>query len=180
MPATLEKAPHDAVRVTIPVGGMTCAACQASVQRALAKEPGVLDAAVNLMTESAAITFDPAVTTPAALVGAIQRTGYEADLPSSGREAVAEQDARDLAHANEYAALRRKAIVSGIIGVIAMLASMPLMAASPHGHVATDPFTQWVMGALTPPLRAAVPWLFAIDPRVLSWALFAVTLFVKA
>src|SRR5687768_18118640 len=98
MAATLETPAAPSARVTIPVGGMTCAACQASVQRALSKELGVLDAAVNLMTESAAVTFDPAVTTPAVLVGAIQRTGYEAELPSQDRDAPAQQDARDRAH----------------------------------------------------------------------------------
>jgi Cu+-exporting ATPase len=149
--ATLEKSAPNAVRVTIPVGGMTCAACQATVQRALSKEPGVLDAAVNLMTESAAVTFDPAVTTPATLVGAIQRTGYEAELPSFDRDAFAEQDARDLAHATEYEALRRKAIVSGIIGVIAMLASMAFMDASAHPRV--------------------LPWsLLAVTGFVMAWA----------
>jgi Cu+-exporting ATPase len=113
--------------VTLPVSGMTCASCQASVQRALVREPGVLDAAVNLVTESAAVTFDPAVTTPAALVDAIQRTGYEARLPAIDQDALAEEEARDRAQAQEYEALRRKAIISGVIGVIAMTASMWFM-----------------------------------------------------
>ena len=43
--------------IRIPVTGMTCAACQARVQSALAREPGVADASVNLMMESAAVTF---------------------------------------------------------------------------------------------------------------------------
>jgi P-type Cu+ transporter len=132
MTATLEKSHDEAVRVTIPVGGMTCAACQASVQRALSKEPGVLDAAVNLMTESAAVTFDPAVTTPAALVGAIQRTGYDAALPSRDGESFADQEVRDQGQAREYETLRRKAIVSGIVGAIAMLASMTMMDGVAH------------------------------------------------
>ena len=127
MSTTLERPADGAVRVTIPVGGMTCAACQASVQRALSREPGVLDASVNLMTESAAVTFDPGVTTPAALVGAIQRTGYEAELPAPDRDMIAEQDVRDRAQAQEYAVLKRKAIVSGIIGALAMAISMPMM-----------------------------------------------------
>ncbi len=131
MTTTLERPSQGTVRVTIPVGGMTCAACQASVQRALSREPGVLDASVNLMTESAAVTFDPSVTTPTTLVGAIQRTGYEAELPVPDREMIAEQDARDRAQAKEYAALKRKAIVSGIIGALAMAISMPMMHAPP-------------------------------------------------
>ncbi len=132
MAATLDRPPTPRARVTIPVGGMTCAACQASVQRALSKEPGVLDVSVNLMTESAAVTFDPAVTTPATLVGAIQRTGYEAELPSLTPDAFAEQEARDRGQAHEYQTLKRKAIVSGITGAIAMAVSMSAMGAAMH------------------------------------------------
>src|SRR5918999_5428507 len=178
MPATLEKSARPTVRVTIPVGGMTCAACQASVQRALSKEPGVVDAAVNLMTENAAVTFDPALTSPETLVGAIQRTGYQAQLPTTDSEAISAQEERDRAQAAEFESLRRKAIVSGVIGILAMVASMPLMSMTAHGHAASDPFTQWVMRALTPSLRAVAPWLYTMNPRLLSWSLFAVTLFV--
>ncbi|HVS61377.1 MAG TPA: heavy metal-associated domain-containing protein [Gemmatimonadaceae bacterium] len=45
--------------ISFPVTGMTCAACQARVQRALAAEPGVIDASVNLVTKSAAVRYDP-------------------------------------------------------------------------------------------------------------------------
>ena len=41
--------------VTLPVTGMSCAACQARVQRALEQTPGVEDASVNLLLNSAAI-----------------------------------------------------------------------------------------------------------------------------
>lgn len=135
MAATLEPPAAPPARVTIPVGGMTCAACQASVQRALSKEPGVLDASVNLMTESAAVTFDPEVTTPSALVGAIRRTGYDAALPSPARDTFAEQEARERDQAREYESLRRKAIVSGLTGGVAMLASMPMMGGATHPGV---------------------------------------------
>jgi P-type Cu+ transporter len=49
-PATLE-------RVTIPISGMTCAACQSFIQRTLAGEAGVQDASVNLMLHNATVTF---------------------------------------------------------------------------------------------------------------------------
>ncbi|MDQ4079641.1 MAG: cation transporter, partial [Gemmatimonadota bacterium] len=177
MPA-VKDAPRGATRIALSVGGMTCAACQATVQRALSKQPGVLDASVNLMTESAAVTFDPAVTTPDAIVGTIQRVGYEAEIPPAERDLAAVQEELDRTRTAEYQKARRKAIVSGIIGVVAMIISIPLMAASPHGHVATDPFTAWVMRSLGPALREVAPWIFAIDPRVLSWSLFAATVFV--
>jgi P-type Cu+ transporter len=164
-------------QVTIPVGGMTCAACQAHVQKALAAQPGVRDAAVNLMMGSASITFDPSVIRPPQLVQAIRDTGYDADVPAAVVDVVAEQDARDRAQDAEYRSLRVKAVASGAAGLAAMIASMPLMAGTAHGHQGTaDPFMRWVMGWLTPPLQAAVPALYSADPATLSWLLLGLTL----
>jgi len=167
-----------AERVRIPVGGMTCAACQARVQKALAKQPGVTDASVNLMMKQATVAFDPTVITPDRLVETIRKTGYEAELASPDQTAFEEQAARDQAQAEEFAELRRKAIVSGVVGVLAMVFSMPLMAANEHAGMGTvaDPFMRWAMTTLTPALRAVTPWAYALDPRLLSYALLAATL----
>ncbi len=62
--ATTTETRTEAERVTIPVSGMTCAACSGRVQRTLEKQPGVAAAAVNLMTRNATVEFDPAATTP--------------------------------------------------------------------------------------------------------------------
>jgi Cu+-exporting ATPase len=113
--------------VVIPVTGMTCAACQSRVQRTLNKVPGVSDASVNLMMGNATVSYDPGTVRPDALVESIRSTGYGAELPVADRTAFEEQAARDLAQTEEFLELRRKAIVSGIIGVIAMIVSMPLM-----------------------------------------------------
>ena len=162
--------------ITLPVRGMTCAACQAHVQKALGAQPGVQDASVNLMLGNASIAFDPSVIAPEQLVQAIRDTGYEAELPARLVDVVAEQEARDHTQAEEYRDLRAKAIASGVAGAIAMVASMPLMAGATHadGNVA-DPFMRWVMGWLTPPMHAAMPWLYATDPRSLAWVLLALT-----
>ncbi len=114
------------VKVTIPVGGMTCAACQAGVQKALQRQPGVVDASVNLMTGSAAVTYDPALTRPEALVEAIRETGYEAEVPAAGRTAFEEQEVRDRAQEEEFRDLRAKALASGAVGLIAMFLPMRL------------------------------------------------------
>ncbi|MFN0097237.1 MAG: heavy metal translocating P-type ATPase [Gemmatimonadaceae bacterium] len=130
-----------AARTTrIPVTGMTCAACQARVQRTLQKHAGVSDATVNLMMGNATVTFDPATVSPDALVAAIRDTGYGAELPQDDRSAFEEQEARDAATAEEFKELRLKAIVSGVIGAAAMIA-MPWM----H-HVAWAP---WLLLVLT-------------------------------
>ena len=146
--------------VTIPVGGMTCAACQAHVQKALASQPGVRDASVNLMMASASVTFDPSVIAPQTLVETIRDTGYEAELPSAVVDVVAEQEARDQAQAHEYRTLRVKAIASGIAGAVAMAASMPLMTGMNTGHAAD-----------ASPWLASIPWvLLALTLATMGWA----------
>ena len=162
--------------ITVPVHGMTCAACQAHVQKALGAQPGVQDASVNLMMGNASIAFDPSVIAPQQLVQVIRDTGYEAELPALVVDVVAEQDARDHTQAQEYRSLRTKAIASSVAGAIAMVASMPLMAGATHASGnGADPFMHWVMGWLTSPVHAAVPWLYAIDPQSLAWMLLALT-----
>src|SRR5437868_5665587 len=121
MTATPSVATHsDTGRVVIDVTGMTCAACQARVQRTLAKTPGVVDASVNLMTANATVAYDPAVVSPDALVETIRGTGYGAELPAPARSAIDEQAARDAELAAEFRALRAKAVASGAVGVVAM------------------------------------------------------------
>src|SRR5215203_2928538 len=67
-------------QITIPVTGMTCASCVRRVERALSKKEGVAEASVNFAAEKASLTYDPAVTCPDELVGAIRDAGYGADV----------------------------------------------------------------------------------------------------
>jgi P-type Cu+ transporter len=171
--------PVEARHITLPVGGMTCAACQANVQRALSKAPGVERAAVNLMTHEATVTYDPRLASPESLVEAVNATGYSSRVPEVTTDTVREDEAREAAHAREYRDLIRKSVVSLALGVVAMLFSMPLMGgASGHAVHSADPLIAWTMRVVDPPLRAAVPWLYAIDPDVLRYALLAVSLLV--
>ncbi|HEX8944037.1 MAG TPA: heavy metal translocating P-type ATPase [Gemmatimonadaceae bacterium] len=167
-----------AQRVVIPVTGMTCAACEARVQRTLSKAPGVVGASVNLMMGNATVSFDPSATSPEILVDTIRETGYGAEVPTTERSAFEEQEARDRAQQDEFIELRRKAIASAVVGLIVMMASMPLMAAAAHGAQGTvaDPFMRWVMTSLTPVLRVALPWLYAVPTAALSFGLLALTL----
>jgi Cu+-exporting ATPase len=170
--------------IRIPVTGMTCAACSSRVQRTLQKEAGVADANVNLMMKTATVHFDPSTTSPERLVEAIRDTGYGAELASPGQTAFEEQEARDAAQAAEFLELKFKAILSGVLGAIMMLVSMPLMGAmrvgASHAHDTGDPFIRWSMSWLDPALRATMPWMYEISAPVLAYALLIATLFVMA
>ena len=104
-------------------------------------------AAVSLMTGEATVAFDPARTAPAALVDAIVETGYEAKLPEAGRSEFELQQERERMQAAEARELGVKAVVSLILGGIAMGLSM---------HSMADPAVRYV--------------LFAIAAFVMVWA----------
>ena len=70
-------------RLELPIEGMTCASCAARIERTLNKLDGV-SASVNYATEKAAVEYDPAQVTPAALVEAVEQVGYSARLPRAG------------------------------------------------------------------------------------------------
>ncbi len=170
--------------IALDITGMTCAACQANVQRALARQPGVTEAAVNLMTGVATVSIDPAETVaPAALIDAVEAIGYGASLPPAEQTAIDAEIRREGQQQGEARALRRRAVVSVTLGAVAMLVSMPLMvpASGPgghEGHQAADPFMRWAMQALTPALRTLLPALYLAPRESLLGLLLLATLVV--
>jgi Cu+-exporting ATPase len=110
--------------ITIPVTGMTCAACQARVQRALVRTSGVDDASVNLMMNNASVIYDPARASPAQLVDTIRATGYGAELPTATPSARRAQLEQDETRRDEFRSLRAKAGFALAVGVAEMAASM--------------------------------------------------------
>ena len=124
MTNTADSLTADTESCTIPVTGMTCAACSGRVQRTLEQTAGVTTANVNLMTGAATVAYDPEVTSPERLVDTIRSTGYGAELPvaeESGEELL---DAQDAARAGEIRELRRKFLVSAVVGVLMMVFGM--------------------------------------------------------
>ncbi|MEP6688490.1 MAG: heavy metal translocating P-type ATPase [Gemmatimonadales bacterium] len=120
---------------TIPVSGMTCAACSGRVQRTLEQAGGVASANVNLMTGAATVGYDPAVTSPVRLVETIRATGYGAELPraeGSGEELL---EAQDEARAGELRELRWKFAVSAAVAVGTMGLGMAPGAMAPAGDL---------------------------------------------
>lgn len=66
------------------VGGMTCAACQAHVDRAVSKLDGVQNVAVNLLAGSMLVDYDPTQVTPDDICTAVDRAGYSASPVDAG------------------------------------------------------------------------------------------------
>jgi Cu+-exporting ATPase len=131
-----EKPPVDATEVTIPVAGMTCAACVRRIEKALNRVDGVREAGVNLATEKARVLYDPSVTSLDQLRSAVQRAGYEAGEPpptpvaasvDGGVALVTAEDAHNLERQHEIDDLRRKWQLSLVVGALMMgLMYLPL------------------------------------------------------
>ena len=64
-----------ALRLDLPLAGMTCAACAARIEKSLNKLPGVA-ANVNFAAESALVTVQPGAISPAGVIEAIRKAGY--------------------------------------------------------------------------------------------------------
>jgi P-type Cu+ transporter len=75
-------------RAIFALEGMTCASCALSIEKALNKVSGVKEAGVNLATEQATVTYDPAQTSVEQLVQKVDAVGYQA-IPQTGSSAEA-------------------------------------------------------------------------------------------
>jgi P-type Cu+ transporter len=63
--------------VTLKVGGMMCATCVETIETALKALPGVLEANVNLGSETARVTYNPSLTPVEEMKKAIEDAGYQ-------------------------------------------------------------------------------------------------------
>src|SRR5437763_13582467 len=64
--------------VVFALEGLTCASCAMRIEKGLKKVPGVKDANVNLATEQATVTFDPAQTGIEQMIQKVEAVGYKA------------------------------------------------------------------------------------------------------
>ncbi|MDW8253480.1 MAG: heavy metal translocating P-type ATPase [Chloroflexota bacterium] len=115
---------EETVQLTLPIRGMTCAACVRRIEKALSKVEGVEAATVNLATEQATVRFDPQRVGRAELVRAVEAAGYSvaAELPEERDEPL---DPLAEAEAERQAELRQMFALF----VISFTVGMALMAA---------------------------------------------------
>ncbi|HYU27553.1 MAG TPA: copper-translocating P-type ATPase [Gemmatimonadales bacterium] len=101
-------------RIVLPIEGMTCASCAATVQEALAGATGVASAGVNFATNKAAIEYDAAQTNVGQLIKTVREAGY-----NCGKASVT-FGITDLHYAPSVAPLEKSlASVNGVIRAVA-------------------------------------------------------------
>ena len=132
-------------KVTLPVTGMSCAACAVSVESMLKSTAGVADAGVNYANQSAWVNFDPKSTNPAELDKVLQSIGYGFIINDDEDEVAAEQEKIQLKH---YRSLKRKTIWTGILSIPVVVIEMFFMDQSDTSM----PYVNYILMALTAPV----------------------------
>jgi P-type Cu+ transporter len=128
--------------VSIPVTGMTCAACAATIERALKKLPGVGEAGVNYATNRATISFDPSVLNLPIIVEAIRDVGYDIIETRPGDDDQLE-DVEQQAREREYRILRFRFALGAALAIPVVVLGM--------AHVSFSG-VNWVQLALSIPV----------------------------
>jgi Cu+-exporting ATPase len=145
-------------QVTLIIGGMTCAACSARVERAIKKLEGVETASVNLATEKATVIYTPQTLRLSSIKEAIEKAGYKV-LEVSKKGAVDEDKLRK---EREIKTLWIKFVVASSFGLPLLYIAM-----APMIKVVSLPFPL----ALAPnihPLAFALTQLALVIPVIIA------------
>ena len=146
----------DSQNVTIPIGGMTCAACANRVQKAIGKLEGIESVSVNFATEKATVTYIPQKVRLSAIRETIEKAGYKA-LEINKADAADEDRIRKQ---KEIRTLWIKFIVSAVF-------SLPLLyiAMTPMIQVIRFPFPEG-LDPMQYPLRYAMLQVVLVAPVI--------------
>lgn len=118
----VEKA--DTANITIPIEGMTCAACAQRIEKTISKLDGVTTASVNLATEKAAVVYNPQLVRASAIKEAIGKAGYKA-LEVSKTDPAEDDRIRKQ---NEIITLWKKFIVASALALpLLYIAMVPMI-----------------------------------------------------
>jgi Cu+-exporting ATPase len=140
--------------VELPLLGMTCANCAATIERRLNKTDGVLDASVNYATEKATVTYAPGVTTRADLVAAVRKAGYDVvDIDNAEEIEDAESAAREAEIRHQQKRLIIGLIFTVPLFVLSMARDFGLL--GPWAH---ENWVNWFFWALATPVQFYVGW----------------------
>lgn len=136
----------------LDVKGMHCAACVSRVERALGSVPGVLDSAVNLVTETASLTIDDSFDVSDA-VDAVVQAGYEAAPREAQALDTRADESEDRARDDEVRGLMRRFWVGALLGLPVVVIGHPMWV---PGLSAMEPSTMRALnilsGVLTVPI----------------------------
>lgn len=134
------------------VGGMTCSACSAHVEKSVSKVNGVKKAEVNLLTNSMTVEYDGSVCGKNDIIKAVEQGGYTASLPRAKERASEKRESPAEIRKKEFKTMKKRLILSLVFFVPLFYVSMGHMLGAPlpdffHGveNSVTFAFTQFIL-----------------------------------
>ncbi len=116
------------------VTGMTCAACQANVTKAVSKSHGIENVDVNLLSGSMKVSFDESIISPEDIIAAVESAGYGASLFGTNEKNDSFKDEwnkKREASDNERSSMKKRLIFSIILLIPLMYIAMGEMLGLP-------------------------------------------------
>lgn len=156
------------VKKTLIIGGMTCAACSARVEKAIDIMAGVERVSVNLATEKATVIYDPAKTNYADICGTIERAGYKAVGVSAD-----EADSNALRKQKDIKTLWTKFIIAAAFALPLLYIAMAPMLLLPIPDL-INPMAGGMMNAAAALRYALVQLALVIPIVVVGYKFYAV------
>lgn len=148
-----EAQPADMAKAEFKVGGMTCAACSAGLEKTLQRVPGVYQASVNLAAERATIHYDRAVTDVKVLMAAVADAGYTAEALQAEPDGDREQEAR----AREIKRQRNLLVISAVLSAPLLLVMFDMIFNFSLPALFHAPLVQFIFAT---PVQFLVGWSF--------------------
>lgn len=137
-------------RAELPISGMTCANCSATIERNLKRMPGVDEANVNLATDKAIVVYNPAMVDVQAMGDLVFDLGYKVIVTTGDDEGM--EDAEQQAREGEIQRQRHLLIIGLAFTIPLFLLSMGrdfgLLGAWSHAS-----WVNWLMWALATPVQ---------------------------
>jgi len=138
--------------IMIPIGGMTCASCAATVEKAISSLEGVVEVFVNLATERALVKYNPRKVRISQIRAAINHAGYQARKTGNQVSKVEEQKK------SEIRTVLQKLIVSAAFTVPLLYLAM--------GHMVGLPLPQLANAETNPLVFGLSQLLLTIPPLI--------------
>lgn len=142
------------------VTGMTCAACQARVQKSVSNLTGVQECNVNLLKNSMVVTYDDKNVNSGQIIAAVEKAGYGASIQQvKGKSAAQAVSPVDTAK-KEYETMKRRVIWSFVFTIPLFYISM--------GHMMGWPLPGFFLGTENSMIYALTLFLLALPVAIIN------------
>jgi P-type Cu+ transporter len=154
--------------INLKLRGMSCAACASSIESVIRDVPGVAECNVNFGAEQAAVQYNPRQTSIEEIQKAVAEAGYTAYSIPDQDMVTGEDDSEKATRKVESRALIRKIIVGGVISLILIIGSLPMMTGLKLPFIPEWLHNPWLQLILTAPVQFWCGYRFYIG----AWKAF--------